>query len=76
MSGSFDVQRDHPVLLRLCLDRLRPGGVLYFSNNLKSFRLDENLSDSGLFEDISADTIDQDFRRNTRIHRCWRYQKK
>ena len=76
MSGSFDVQRDHPALLRLCLDRLRPGGVLYFSSNMKSFRLDENLSDSGLFEDISADTIDQDFRRNARIHRCWRYQKK
>jgi 23S rRNA (guanine2445-N2)-methyltransferase / 23S rRNA (guanine2069-N7)-methyltransferase len=75
MLGDFDVQRDHAALLQLCTERLRPGGILYFSNNLKSFRMDDGLVGSGRFEDISAQTIDLDFQRNSRIHRCWRYEK-
>jgi 23S rRNA (guanine2445-N2)-methyltransferase / 23S rRNA (guanine2069-N7)-methyltransferase len=76
MERALDVQRDHVELIELCQARLRAGGTLYFSNNLRSFRLDPSLRDSGLFEDISAATIDRDFKRNARIHGCWRYQKK
>ncbi len=69
----FDVQRDHVRLLQAAIARLAPGGVLYFSNNFRRFRLDEAaLADSARIEDISASTIPPDFERNPRIHRAWR----
>jgi 23S rRNA (guanine2445-N2)-methyltransferase / 23S rRNA (guanine2069-N7)-methyltransferase len=69
----FDVQRDHVRLLRAALARLAPGGVLYFSNNFRRFKLDDAaLSDVAVIEDISAASIPPDFARNARIHRAWR----
>lgn len=71
MEGVLDIQRDHGALVKRCMDLLNPGGCLYFSNNLRSFKLDEELSQKFVVEDISAATIDRDFRRNPKIHRCW-----
>jgi 23S rRNA (guanine2445-N2)-methyltransferase / 23S rRNA (guanine2069-N7)-methyltransferase len=46
--------------------------VLYFSNNYRRFRLDdEALAGLARIRDISAQTIPPDFERNPRIHRCW-----
>jgi len=74
MEGVFDVQRDHVQLLDLALARLAPGGVLYFSNNFRKFQLDESLSARYAVEEISAQTVDPDFARNSKIHRAWRLQ--
>ncbi|WP_175653817.1 bifunctional 23S rRNA (guanine(2069)-N(7))-methyltransferase RlmK/23S rRNA (guanine(2445)-N(2))-methyltransferase RlmL [Pseudomonas sp. Marseille-P9899] len=74
MEGVFDVQRDHVELLDLAVARLAPGGVLYFSNNFRKFQLDEHLLERYAIEEISAQTIDPDFARNTKIHRAWRIQ--
>lgn len=72
-ADDFDVQRDHVRLLRAAVARLAPGGVLYFSNNFRRFRLDEAaLAEFAQVEDISASTIPPDFARNARIHRAWR----
>ena len=72
-AGDFDVQRSHVELLRLAAARLAPGGVLYFSNNYRRFRLAaEAVSTFAEVEDISAGTIPPDFARNPRIHRAWR----
>lgn len=71
MAGSFDVQRDHTVLLRQCLALLAPDGELYFSNNRRGFRLDPTLESEARFEEITAQTVPEDFRRH-RPHRCWR----
>jgi 23S rRNA (guanine2445-N2)-methyltransferase / 23S rRNA (guanine2069-N7)-methyltransferase len=69
----FDVQRDHVRLLRAIVARLAPGGVLYFSNNFRRFKLDEAaIAEFAAVEDISASTIPPDFARNPRIHRAWR----
>jgi 23S rRNA (guanine2445-N2)-methyltransferase / 23S rRNA (guanine2069-N7)-methyltransferase len=47
--------------------------VLYFSNNFRRFRLDaEAVAEFADCEDISAQTIPQDFARNPRIHQAWR----
>ncbi len=76
-ADDFDVQRDHVRLLRAALARLAPGGVLYFSNNFRRFKLDEvALGEFAEIEDISAETIPLDFVRNTRIHRAWKLQKR
>ncbi len=72
-ADDFDVQRDHVRLLRAAVARLAPGGVLYFSNNFRRFRLDEAaIAAFAQVEDISASTIPPDFARNPRIHRAWR----
>jgi 23S rRNA (guanine2445-N2)-methyltransferase / 23S rRNA (guanine2069-N7)-methyltransferase len=76
MQDSFDVQRDHSQLLVAALGCLRAGGTLYFSNNLRGFKLDTGLQEMCNIEDISASTLDFDFRRNPRIHRCWRMTSK
>ena len=71
-AADFDVQREHVRLLQAALARLAPEGVLYFSNNYRRFRLDEEaLAGVAQIRDISAQTIPPDFERNPRIHRCW-----
>ncbi|QFU76203.1 bifunctional 23S rRNA (guanine(2069)-N(7))-methyltransferase RlmK/23S rRNA (guanine(2445)-N(2))-methyltransferase RlmL [Halioglobus maricola] len=71
MEGTFDVQRDHVALVDAAMAVLRPGGTLYFSNNLRGFKLDPALAEKFSCEDISAKTLDPDFQRNQKIHRCW-----
>jgi len=71
MDTTFDVQRDHPALVRQCLALLAPDGELYFSNNRRGFRLDPELAQEAAFEEITARTVPPDFARH-RPHRCWR----
>jgi len=72
MEGHFDVQRDHVELLRAVVARLSDDGVLYFSNNLRSFKLDTGIEAFCQVEDITRSTLDEDFRRRANIHHCWR----
>ena len=73
MSKTWDVQRDHVSLIRDALGCLTRGGKIYFSNNLRNFKLDtEALQDMGFaVEDITAATIPEDYIRNPKIHHCW-----
>ena len=71
MAESFDIQRDHPDLVRATMAALRPGGQLYFSNNRRGFKLDPALGLEFQCEDISRSTLDPDFERNPKIHSCW-----
>ena len=68
----FDVQRDHVALIERCMNRLAPGGTLYFSNNYRGFKLDPAISARYHCEDISAATIGFDFARRPNIHKAWR----
>ena len=75
-ADDFDVQKEHPRLLRAAVARLAPGGVLYFSNNFRRFRFDnESVATFAEFEEISRMTLPPDFERNPRIHRCWRLRR-
>lgn len=76
MSGVFDVQEAHVELIRRAMARLKPGGVLYFSNNFRRFRLADEVQQTFAVEEITAGTIDRDFQRRPGIHRCWRIQAK
>ena len=75
MEGVLDIQRDHVELIRNGVKLLHPGGVLYFSNNFRKFRLDERALGNLDVQDITKATLDEDFRRNPRIHRCWKIQR-
>jgi len=76
MEDSFDVQRDHAQLVRAAMNVLRGDGQLYFSNNLRRFKLDAGLEEEFECVDITAATLDPDFQRNRSIHRCWSIQRR
>lgn len=71
MAGVLDIQRDHADLVRQCMARLSSDGLLIFSNNFRKFRLDEALESEFEVKEVSASTLDKDFQRNPKIHRCW-----
>ncbi|MFZ5470836.1 MAG: class I SAM-dependent methyltransferase [Myxococcota bacterium] len=70
MTGTFDVQRDHPQLIADTLALLVAGGVLYFSTNFQGFHLDERAVAGLSVEELTPRSIPEDFRPG--IHRCWR----
>ena len=76
MDGVLDIQRDHEVLIQRCVEILKPGGILYFSTNLRSFKLNESLQSLYHVMNISHETIDPDFEKNIKIHQCWHIQAK
>jgi 23S rRNA (cytosine1962-C5)-methyltransferase len=71
MRDVLDVGVQHPLLINGCLQLLAPGGTLYFSTNYRGFRLREDELAPCLPEEISAETVPEDY-RNKKIHRCWR----
>ncbi len=73
IKGTWDVQRDYQEMLRLVKGVLAPDGVIVFSCNLRSFKMDyEAVEKMGLTcEDISEKTIPMDFQRNKKIHQCY-----
>jgi 23S rRNA G2069 N7-methylase RlmK/C1962 C5-methylase RlmI len=71
MEGTFDVQRDHPVLLQRCLDLLSPGGAVFFSTNFSDFRFEERRLKRARAEETSKQTVPIDFSGKKRPHRSW-----
>jgi len=76
MAGVLDIQKDHPRLVRQAMARLSSDGLLIFSNNFRRFRLDEALESEFEVVEVTRDTLDRDFQRNPRIHRCWHIRHK
>lgn len=72
--NAFDVARDQVTLIDAAMKVLAPAGTLYFSNNRRGFKLDAVLLERYQVKDITAETIPEDFSRNTGIHQCWRLQ--
>ncbi|HSW12423.1 MAG TPA: bifunctional 23S rRNA (guanine(2069)-N(7))-methyltransferase RlmK/23S rRNA (guanine(2445)-N(2))-methyltransferase RlmL [Solimonas sp.] len=71
MEGILDIQRDHVDMIRSCAALLAPDGVLYFSTNRRGFKLDEAALEGLQIKDITAQTLDEDFKRPPPAHRCW-----
>ncbi len=71
MEDVLDVQRDHVEMIHQAMRALDEKGTLLFSNNLRSFKLDTDSLKSYEIKDITAKTIDEDFKRNPKIHQCW-----
>jgi 23S rRNA (cytosine1962-C5)-methyltransferase len=74
MEDILDIQRDHVELIHDCLAALVPGGLLYFSTNLRSFTLDSDSIKAPVIKDITRATTPFDF--EGRLFRyCFRIQK-
>ncbi|HAT8180127.1 TPA: 23S rRNA (guanine(2445)-N(2))/(guanine(2069)-N(7))-methyltransferase, partial [Legionella pneumophila] len=72
MADILDIQRDHVSLINMAMRLLNPNGVLYFSTNLRQFKLEPMLKEKYAVQDITLQTIDQDFKRNSKIHHCFK----
>ena len=75
MLDILDIQRDHKKLIDGAMDLLASDGILYFSNNLRSFALDDSVSEQYAVKDISKQSVPDDF-RNKKIHQCWEIRHK
>jgi 23S rRNA (guanine2445-N2)-methyltransferase / 23S rRNA (guanine2069-N7)-methyltransferase len=71
LDDDWDTQQHHAELLGALAARMSPGGVVYFSNNFRRFKLAESELGMYAIREISRQTVPEDF-RNERIHRCWR----
>jgi 23S rRNA (guanine2445-N2)-methyltransferase / 23S rRNA (guanine2069-N7)-methyltransferase len=74
MEQTLDVQRDHESLIQSAIKLLNPNGVLYFSTNFRQFKLSSEITCQYNVQDISHETIDLDFKRNQKIHKCFLIQ--
>lgn len=70
---TWDVQRDHVELLAGVSRLLAQGGHAIFSCNLRGFRPEtRKLARAGVvLQDITAQTIPEDFARNQKVHHCY-----
>jgi len=67
----FDINRDHPQLIRKVLSLMTPGSVVLFSTNHQRFRpCMEGLPVKDMIE-LTPTTIPEDY-RNRKVHRSWK----
>ena len=57
MLDILDIQRDHKKLIDGAMSLLASDGILYFSNNLRSFVLDDSVSEQYAVKDISKQSV-------------------
>jgi len=70
MQQTFDVARDHAELIKHAMRLLDEDGVLIFSTNARSFKLDASALADFVISDITSQTTSEDFKRRP-VHRCW-----
>lgn len=75
MEDDLDIERDHPILVRDCMQLLSPGGTLIFSTNKRKFELHSIVTSQYAVKEISQWTIPQDF-HHTGIHVAFMIQAK
>ncbi len=71
MDGTLDIQRDHVELIQCCLKLLAADGTLYFSTNRHGFKIEAEALVDAVIKDITAQTLDEDFKRPPPAHKCW-----
>ncbi len=70
MADDFEVERDQTDLVQKTMRLLKPDGLLLFSNNKKTFKLDPTIAQNFRVKDITLKTIPQDF-QSKKIHQCY-----
>jgi len=71
MKDFLDIQLDHVELINQSFRAMKPGGVLYFSNNATRFILDQEAIHASVISDITKATTPFDFEGKLRRW-CWR----
>jgi 23S rRNA (guanine2445-N2)-methyltransferase / 23S rRNA (guanine2069-N7)-methyltransferase len=71
MEDTLDIQRDQVTLISDAAALLEPDGILVFSTNYRRFKIDRTGLAPLKTEDITRQTLPQDFARNPKIHQCF-----
>jgi 23S rRNA G2069 N7-methylase RlmK/C1962 C5-methylase RlmI len=71
MEGTFDIQRDYYSLVNACLGLLEKNGFIIFSTNYTQFHFDPGRFQNIQSKNITNITIDEDFIKKQKPHRCW-----
>ncbi len=71
MKDFLDIQKDHVELINQTFRAMKPGGVLYFSNNATKFELNKEAIHASVISDITKATTPFDFEGKLRRW-CWR----
>ena len=71
MENNFSIQDNHVELITNATKLLSTDGILYFSTNFRRFKLDTVALEQLEINDISAQSIPEDFSRTPRVHYCW-----
>lgn len=71
MQDAFDIQNDHPGLIMAAMDKLKPGGTLYFSTNKRKFKIDQELIDNTNATETTHLTVPKDF-AGVLPHKSWK----
>lgn len=58
----FEVEQDHVEFIQRCMDRLKPIGLLLFSNNKRSFQMSPEIKQEFKVKEVSKETLPFDFR--------------
>ncbi|WP_343668181.1 class I SAM-dependent methyltransferase [Chitinophaga sp.] len=74
MKEFLDIQRDHVSILNKVLHAIKPGGVVYFSNNYRKFQLDTEQIQASAIKDITGQTMPFDFQQKL-IRKCYKITK-
>lgn len=76
MEDVLDIQRDHSDLIAHAMRCLKKNGLLIFSNNLRKFKLDEELLALFDIENKTEQSIPFDYARRSNIHHCFHIRHK
>lgn len=71
MEDTFEVEKDHIWMIKSCMNRLNPDGVLYFSNNKRKFKLASEIREEYQVFDITEKSIPPDF-HDKKIHHLFK----
>ena len=74
MLDILDIQRDQAKLIDGAMNVLASDGLLYFSNNLRTFTLNDEIAARYVVKNISKQSVPEDF-SNKKIHQCWEISK-
>jgi 23S rRNA (cytosine1962-C5)-methyltransferase len=66
----FEIQDDHPQLIKSVMNLIEPGGKIYFSTNHQRFEPQLRGLGAKEVKEITEATMPSDY-RNRQIHRCW-----
>ena len=75
METVLDIERDHICIIEQCMKKLTQGGTLYFSCNLKGFKMSQCIVDKFNVINISADTTSKDFEGARNNHQAFKILK-
>jgi 23S rRNA G2069 N7-methylase RlmK/C1962 C5-methylase RlmI len=75
MDKVLDIQKDHVELINKSLKLLSKEGFIIFSTNFQEFKLNPEVRERGFVNNVTDETIPEDF-KGSKVHRCWIIEKR